>query len=398
MRRGLVGFCMLAVACNAILGIEDREPRPDDIVEAGAPGPDSSIDAPAVDSDITNPSFSVSTSAISLSAPGEAGVVVTVTRNDGFAEPIAITFEPKSLPTNVTATTATETGQGQVTIQVSAKAPPDVTYLGTSTDAYLRAESTSGVLHTPKVSLTIASLVWSTPTATTWIPTADLASIRVEAWGAGGGGFGGAGSFAAGTVPITKNATHYLVVGTRGHPSLGSGFGGGAFGAINQGYPGGGYSGFFGGPTATRASALVVAGGGGGEGEKTVTDVHGGAGDQDGFGPVAGKRGTTAGGGNYGWPGAEQGSALQGGRGYLQPAGNFGTGGHGGGGYSGGGGGGPNDAGGGGGGGGSSFVSDAAANPVIDGGNRATPGNAGEPRRKTAGNPQNNGLVILSVP
>ncbi|MBR7621853.1 hypothetical protein JKL49_20850 [Phenylobacterium sp. 20VBR1] len=207
---------------------------------------------------------------------------------------------------------------------------------------------------------------------------------RAKLWGTGGqdrnGANPGAGGFAGGSFQLPINVAYNLLVDQ----------GGG--GAAQYGGRGGGYSGI---RRVSDGKSVLIAGGGGsdGYGASPATSGAGGgsvgqngtadtSGNDRGYGgsQSAGGSGGGAGGGLYAASGS-WGSAYQGGGGGY-------SGGAGGGGYFGGGGGAGSDYAGASGGGGSGYFDPAL---VLDGqligGSGSTPGNATDPDRKTAGNP-----------
>jgi hypothetical protein len=202
----------------------------------------------------------------------------------------------------------------------------------------------------------------------TFIVPANVTSVNVYAWGAGGGGktsTGGAGAMIQGVLTVTPGETLNIVVGGGGSASttttISAYGGGGAAGTGDGGMSGGG-----GGRTAIQRGGtaatndIVVAGGGGGG---TSTNNTGGsatfsgtANNGSGGASTKGNGGSqTAGGG--GGPG-QFGTGLVGSRGQggSVTSGSSSDGGGGGGGYFGGGGGGTNTGDIGAGGGGSSFT------------------------------------------
>lgn len=154
-----------------------------------------------------------------------------------------------------------------------------------------------------------------------FVVPADVTSLTVKLWGAGGGAGGGSAAFVTGLLSVTPGNTLTLIVGGGGAASITGGFGGGGNG--DSGFGGGG------GRSAIRLNSteLVTAGGGGGH-------TQGGAGGLltggSGVGVAAGSGGTQSAGGSGSFPGSQ----FQGGN---STAGN--PGGGGGGGYYGGGGG-----------------------------------------------------------
>ncbi len=254
----------------------------------------------------------------------------------------------------------------------------------------------------------------STGADQSFVVPVGVTSIVVKMWGAGGGstsfassgGSGGAGAFVLARVTVTAGESLTVIVGRGG--------GGGSDGISMRAaiYGGGGLGGFFGthggGRSAIRRGttelATVAGGGGGASCSGSVRCGDGGAGGvargEDGSDSaivdatwgVAGTGATHACGGTGGYTtcgcglasGAGQGgSQFQGG---STIGGGPGQGAGGGGGGSLGGGSGGGDCGGntgGGGGGGSSDVSSASG--CGSAGMRATPGNAGDPDRGTAG-------------
>jgi hypothetical protein len=142
----------------------------------------------------------------------------------------------------------------------------------------------------------------------------------IMAWGGGGGGddsgiAGGGGGFVTGTFAYSSTGSDLIVsVGQGGPKGVKGGSGGG----------GGGYSGLFLG-SKTHANAMIIAAGGGGGGDGHAGGVGGG---------TTGGTGTTGGGGTQSAGGAVSagntvngpqptaGSALQGGNGGAEEAGN----------------------------------------------------------------------------
>ena len=229
--------------------------------------------------------------------------------------------------------------------------------------------------------------------------------IRVLAWGAGGAhgqsnDGAGAGGFAAALLAVETIPTITIVVGARGEGRIGGAPGGGSGGFTNgeRGGGGGGYSAIFAGSTLTTSNVLVLAGGGGG---------GGGGGD----GPSAGAGGGASGGNatatcdgqsNVGCGGTAFGGNAQlvgglGGEG-NEPGVTFLGGGGGGGGWFGGFGGSASiedDGGGGGGGGGGGFVTSLAEQVSLVAGDGAVPGGVAHPLRGTAGQPAQNGKIVI---
>ncbi|BBK42804.1 hypothetical protein STVA_28240 [Allostella vacuolata] len=202
---------------------------------------------------------------------------------------------------------------------------------------------------------------WSVSTGTTAIfagagaydvvVPADLTTIRVKVWGAGGGrgsnsgGNGGGGGYVTGVLAVTPGETLRVVVGGGGSPArtAGSseiapgGTGGNAYSARHGG--GGGASGL----KRNSTVLLIAPGGGGGGGRHSMYVGIGGAGGgnsgANGTDPsgdnMQGGGATQSSGGGGGGGSAEAGSYLQGGNSHTG-LGNSGGGGGGGGRYGGG--------------------------------------------------------------
>jgi hypothetical protein len=248
-------------------------------------------------------------------------------------------------------------------------------------------------------------MVFRDPGVFTWDAPAACTELQIRAWGAGGGrGMGprlaGAGGFARGTVSVTPGESLRIAVGgsggtatfgTQGSGGVNGG-GHGGNGSRFSGGGGGGFTGVFRGDVS-QENALVVAGGGGGSGGGAEEEPGAGGGTtgQDGGGLGGTQSMGGAAGGSMGGP--TPGSALMGGNG-GSPGGGDGGGG-GGAGYFGGGGGGAANADAVGGGGGSGYVHPAATNPLLETGNRTTPGGETQPDRETAGNAEAAGAVLL---
>lgn len=222
-------------------------------------------------------------------------------------------------------------------------------------------------------------------------------SVTAKMWGTGGGfpsggAFGagspsaGAGGYAGGAVQLVAGTSYTLRVNQGGGTKCAYGSWGGGYSAL----------------LLTSGSVFVlVAGGGGGQGGRNsglggaggrsndafqkaqdgATDDQGNGGGQGGFilYPGSGGGANTA---NLFWANGNSGSGSSGGEGGY-------SGGGGGGGYFGGGGGSGSDFAGAGGGGGSSYYDPARVTQAsLLNGSGGTPGNASDPDRGTAGNPQ----------
>ena len=234
----------------------------------------------------------------------------------------------------------------------------------TPTDYYLTTSSIVqyvGTTTTTTLSYTGAIQTYSVP--------ANVTSIRVYMWGAGGGGknvTGAAGAMVQGILTVTPDETLNIVVGGGGSgpttTPVGAYGGGGAQGPGDGGNAGGG-----GGRAAIQRGGtaaindIVVAGGGGGAsynslgGSATFSGTANNGGSTTG---VQGRGGTQTAGGAGGGVG-QYGTGLDGSRGQGGTTSNTSgssDGGGGGSGYYGGGGGGTNGGDGGGGGGGSSYT------------------------------------------
>lgn len=212
----------------------------------------------------------------------------------------------------------------------------------------------------------------------TYTVPAGVTAVRVEAWGARGGGSGGYGAYAAGTLTVSPGQTLQVNVGGSG--DSGGWNGGGAGGGPGHGDFFGpccfGRSGFNGGGATDiqlNGSRVVVGGGGGGRGgDANQGAAKGGAGGDASAGSgSAGSPGSANGGGGVGVSqGGSQGASGGSGSGDSASGG-----GGGGGGYNGGGGGGggvPIWGSGGGGGAGSSYtggVNNASTTNAVKDGN-----------------------------
>ncbi len=212
--------------------------------------------------------------------------------------------------------------------------------------------------------------------------------FKFDAWGAGGGGIkGGRGGFATTSLNI---GGVLIVVGAAGKCPTGLPGASGGIGGTNA-CAGGGYSGMFVG-LEMRTNGKLVAGGGGGATLAPSLNAGGPGGTNNGStgagsGSSPGHGATASAGGSAGDDGSVSGgsgSELKGGVG-ASPGG-----GGGGGGYFGGGGGAP----GGGGGGGSSYFDPGTGSR--DPATANVPGNAGDERRKKAGDPENDGAVLVT--
>ncbi|MCB9315720.1 MAG: HYR domain-containing protein, partial [Lewinellaceae bacterium] len=182
-----------------------------------------------------------------------------------------------------------------------------------------------------------------------------VTEIKVEAWGAqGGGDFGGYGGYASALIPVTPNAMLEVHVGGQPTVQLGSGGynGGGATIALpcggnpgTDGWPGGGASDVR--TSASLSDRIIVAGGGGGMGwSNGLGGAGGGNVGSDGQASwivnTNGKGGTQllgGAGGFYTGNGQSAGSGVFGSGGNAGPLNTYCTGGAGGGGWYGGGGG-----------------------------------------------------------
>ena len=110
------------------------------------------------------------------------------------------------------------------------------------------------------------------------------AYYKLQVWGAQGGGNGGKGGYAEGTVALNKGEVLYIYVGSAGQKYSGGynggGNGQGSASATNSGYGGGGAthiakkSGLLSALSGNKNTILIVAGGGGGSG--TLTEKSGG--------------------------------------------------------------------------------------------------------------------------
>ncbi len=145
---------------------------------------------------------------------------------------------------------------------------------------------------------------------------AGVSSLRVKAWGAGGGASisgtgtpmsGAGGGFSVGTLSTTPGASLAVVVGAGGvaggtTPRFGGGAPGGGGLLASTGSSGGGYSGIFSSSTISQATASLIAGGGGGASTGADAGVSAGgggglSGGQDLASFVSGRGGTQAAGG-----------------------------------------------------------------------------------------------------
>lgn len=217
-------------------------------------------------------------------------------------------------------------------------------------------------------------------------------SVAAKMWGTGGGfpsggAFGagspsaGAGGYAGGTVQLVAGTSYTLRVNQGGGTKCAYGSWGGGYSAL----------------LLTSGSVFVlVAGGGGGQGGRNSglggaggsPSAGNGTADDQGNGAGTGGNQSSAGSGgaantaNLFWTNGLSGSGSVGGEGGY-------SGGGGGGGYRGGGGGSGSDFAGAGGGGGSSYYDPARVTQAsLLNGSGGTPGNASDPDRGTAGNPQ----------
>lgn len=181
-------------------------------------------------------------------------------------------------------------------------------------------------------------------------------TVRVQLWGAGGYGTGGAGGYAQGVIQLTSAFNYGLIVGNGGLNGTGGFPDGGnvpGYGYSNNGWAGGGSSRF--GPyyssynNTSNAFYLIAGGGGGGHLYSPGAGYGGGGGGTTGqsaptgdYGAGGGQGGTQSNGGaggaasGYGGEG-QSGSKYLGGDGVLVAYGPYGGGGAGGGGYYGGG-------------------------------------------------------------
>jgi hypothetical protein len=298
-------------------------------------------------------------------------VAVNVVRAASFSDDVMFTI---TSPTELTATTPPNTGAGGTSSSFTLSVPQNAT-LGDFSVLLAAQNPTKTFTANASLGVHIGSLVTLTDGGFT-VPSYAHA-IVVKAWGAGGGGaacvgngctlgdaggFGGAGGYVQATVDVTPGTALAVLAGTGG--------GGGAYAGADPCAAGGG--GGFSGVRIQNGSYLVVAGGGGGGAAYSLFGTAGGAGGgttgQDGYGSA------TCGGGTGGTQfdgGATpsscnnpkgQGTAFQGGAGFVNsgtctgtqgapgggPGGDDLGGGGGGGGYWGGGGGGENSGGGGG--------------------------------------------------
>ncbi len=241
------------------------------------------------------------------------------------------------------------------------------------------------------------------PGVTLHVVPVACTSLRVRAWGAGGGSgggntLGGAGGYATAVIAVSPGETLRVIVGAAGVdgsggvPGAGGSPGGarGGTGGSQSGGGGGGYSGVFRG-AASQANALVIAGGGAGSGGDRTAESGAGGGTTGEAGWLC-TGGTQTAGGTPGTD-ASSGTALTGGVGGTRGGGDGGGGG--GGGYFGGGGGGSASSDAGGGGGGSGFVVGSATSITLTRGTAGTPGNGSDPLRVGAGSVRAAGAVLL---
>ena len=236
-----------------------------------------------------------------------------------------------------------------------------------------------------------------------------VTTMRIRAWGAGGGQSaggvicgGGYGGYVETIVPVTGGESLRVIVGGAGPNAVGSvgGLGGtpggGGRSRTGSGQAGGGGGGFSG--VFRGTIPLAIAGGGGGGGGTTAASrcPGGGGGGLRGLSApfsTGGGGGTqSAGGAASGNGGSTPGTSLQGGNGGVLND----SGGGGGGGYFGGGGGQGASSDADSGGGGSGFVSGTAV--MFTGATPTAPGNALDPLRGGAGGRSSPGRVVLSVP
>ena len=210
---------------------------------------------------------------------------------------------------------------------------------------------------------------------TTFTVPTGVTSIRIKAWGGGGGDSAGGAGFAKAEVTVTPGDTLAIRIGGGGKVRYGSagstdivanGGGRGYVYVANAGIGvggGGGYSGVFSNNTISQANALVIAAGSGGgakyaSGAASLGGAGGGTSGNNGTGASPGTGGTQSAGGSV------NGAALVGGNG--SNSGTYPVNGGGGGGYFGGGGGSSSTlATSSGGGGGSSYIKAGATNTGI---------------------------------
>jgi plastocyanin len=260
-------------------------------------------------------------------------------------------------------------------------------------------------------------VTYNSPGSYTVVIPEGISTLKVKAWGAGGGASqhgspGGGGGFGQGTLAVSPGDAFVIVVGGGGggSPGCGAGSAGGTPGnggsgsnhcahpGYGNGAGGGGYSGVFL-SGVTHGNARILGGGGGGG--STVAGAGGGENGETvftGYGTQGGG-GTQSGGGAAGGGGGHTGGALTGANGITIS--HWGTGG-GGGGYYGGGSGGFYCCGhGGGGGGGSGFVS--GSDTELTQGSRDLVANSGDDDYlspagiggTSSGEDGGNGLVVL---
>lgn len=189
---------------------------------------------------------------------------------------------------------------------------------------------------TPEIGYQFAFRYTYTGANQTFTVPAGVTSIRVKAWGGGGGvdGIantayvdGGTGGYTYGTLPVVAGQTYIIVVGSRGITTTGSYLGGGSggTGSFFDG-SGGGLSGIFL-SSISQANARLIAGGGGGGAMVNASTICWGG---NGNGPTSGGNtalqgitettavnGTAGGGGGYvgGIRHSRSGNTAQGGEG-----------------------------------------------------------------------------------
>jgi hypothetical protein len=175
---------------------------------------------------------------------------------------------------------------------------------------------TGGTACTPQAGYANCLVFTATGSDHTFSVPANVTSVLVKLWGAGGGGVepspsdrvagGGSGGFTTGTLAVTPNSALTLVVGqggaAGGDTATYGGGGAGGTGGEDPAGSGGGLSGVY--ADSAGTTPLLVAGGGGGAGGANSNELDNPT-NYAGGGGGGGLSGTDVSGDHYGSPGTQ---------------------------------------------------------------------------------------------
>ncbi len=202
---------------------------------------DAGKDVSASDSSAPDFTLSVSPTAIIVDPGGAVvSVALTITRLNGFAEPISVTLA--GAPSGVSGTAAIEGTASSGTLNVSASGSAAI---GQNSTATVSAVSdVTSASHNAALFVRVGHLLATSTSATTWTVPSDVTAVTVAMWGAGGGsgcgspgalaGNGAAGGFEQADFTVTTGQVLTLVAGGGGGGggSGGGGGGGGGYSAV----------------------------------------------------------------------------------------------------------------------------------------------------------------------